>query len=359
VNSTRGTIRRAYDFLRSIYTEGKSLDLRLESRTDLDVDKGNVIRCKIVKFFEPSTLSCVMEVELLGQSESKPKRAVLKLFDRRFASQLRSDHRIGLLTIAKETALGDFVRSGDHTPFLDHLRNYDDFEMPKEDWNTGEHETYLQNMCLDMYTTEAAVYQKLENLQGQQIPRLFAQVRLQEMPKSSASETMSGQAMEFLEIKGLLLELIDGCTLSEMPRKVPREYWGDICHQAIQVVRLLDDYSIRNEDVRPSNIMVMRSAPNKHRIVMLDFAQCVFRKPEDTDKQWGRLKWSRDEEGAIGMVMQHRLKKLGYDFPFVHSFRFLEWAEGEFPSDSENGEDTKHRIVERTERETQEHEVED
>jgi serine/threonine protein kinase len=336
VESTQKTIRRANDFSRFPYNEETILHLRLESKTDLDVEEDNIIRCKVSNYFEPSTLSCVMEVQLLGQSESKPKRAVLKMFDRRFASQLRSDHRVGRLTVETETVFRDFVKSGDLAQFLEYLRDEEDFSMDEKDWTIGEDETNLQNICLDMYTSEAAVYQKLEDLQGNQIPRLFAQVRLQAMPKLSPSETISSEAIEFLEIKGVLLEFIDGCTLSEMPSKIPREDWGDICHQAVQVVRLLDDYSILNRDVRPSNVMVTRSVPDKYRVVMLDFGQCIFRQPEDTDKQWGRRKWTMDEEGAIGKVMEHRLKKLGYDSGFVHSFRFLKWAEGEFPSDGED-----------------------
>ncbi|TGO45749.1 hypothetical protein BCON_0368g00010 [Botryotinia convoluta] len=74
----------------------------------------------------------------------------------------------------------------------------------------------------------------------------------------------------------------------------------------------------------------------KYRVIMLDFAQCTFREPEETDKQWGRKKWNQDEEGAIGLVMRHRLKKLDYNFPFEHSNHFLEWAETEFPSEDED-----------------------
>lgn len=75
---------------------------------------------------------------------------------------------------------------------------------------------------------------------------------------------------------------------------------------------------------------------DKYRVVMLDFAHCTFREPEETDKQWGRKKWNQDEEGAIGLVMRHRLKKLDYDFPFEHSNHFLEWAETEFLSEDED-----------------------
>ncbi|TGO25128.1 hypothetical protein BPAE_0087g00350 [Botrytis paeoniae] len=299
-----------------IYTEGTILELRSESRSDAKFH-GDTIPCKIIRFFEPPTLSCVMEVELLNQPDNE--RAVLKVFDRRFASQLRADYKIGPSTIAKETA-------------------DEDFEEPEEGWAMGQNEAYLYDLCLDMYEAEATVYQKLEHLQGKEIPQLMARVRLK---ATTAVDVAPDNATDLFQIKGILIELIDGYTLSDLPTTAPKESWGEICHEAVRVVRLLDDYSILNEDVRPSNIMVTRQpTQDKYRVVMLDFAQCTFREPEETDKQWGSKKWNQDEEGAIGLVMRHRLKKLDYDFPFEHSNYFLEWAETEFPSEDEDEGDS-------------------
>ncbi|EME79971.1 uncharacterized protein MYCFIDRAFT_176973 [Pseudocercospora fijiensis CIRAD86] len=42
---------------------------------------------------------------------------------------------------------------------------------------------------------------------------------------------------------------------------------------------------------------------DEHRVVMLDFALCRFRKPEESDAEWGRAQWRPDEEGAIGAVV--------------------------------------------------------
>ncbi|KAF7936232.1 uncharacterized protein EAE98_002451 [Botrytis deweyae] len=314
-----------------IYIEGTILELRPENGPDTKPD-GDTISCKIIRIFEPPTLSCVMEVELLNQSGNK--RAVLKVFDRRFASQLRSDYKVGPSTVAKETAFFECVKSGDASKFVDRLRNDEDFEEPEEGWDMGQNEAYLYDLCLDMYEAETTVYRKLEHLQGKEIPQLLAQVKLQ---ATTAADEAPDNAIDFFQIKGILIELIDGYTLSDLPTKAPRESWGEICHEAVRVVRLLDDHSILNEDVRPSNIMITRQpTQDKYRVVMLDFAQCTFREPEETDKQWGRKKWNQDEEGAIGLVMRHRLKKLDYDFPFEHSNHFLEWAETEFPSEDED-----------------------
>ena len=79
--------------------------------------------------------------------------------------------------------------------------------------------------------------------------------------------------------------------------------------------------------------MVSQSASEKekkYRIVMLDFGKCLERQPEESDAEWGRKKWCQDEEGAIGLVMRHRLKQdFAYDWPFHHSERSKEWAPGE------------------------------
>lgn len=275
-------------------------------------------------------MSCVMEVALSSQNT----RAVLKLYDRRFALQLRYENKIEPSTTATEMIFEKFVKSGDASEFLDRLRNDDDYHEPEEGWNIAQNETYLHDICLDMFTAESMVYDKLKDFQGKELPYLFAPVRLS---LSSSQEIMNNSAAEDLfEVKGILLEFIDGHTLSQIAN-LPREDWGEVCEEAVRIVRLLDDFSIRNKDVRPSNIMISRSASenfqgkkNKYRIVMLDFGQCVERQSEESDAEWGRQKWCQDEEGAIGLVMRHRLKRdFAYDWPFHHSERFRQWAPGE------------------------------
>jgi len=71
-----------------------------------------------------------------------------------------------------------------------------------------------------------------------------------------------------------------------------------ICNQAVKVVRLLDDYFIRNEDVRPSNIVISELPSNGYRVVMIDFGECTWREDE-SDEEWNRDKWCDDEEGSI------------------------------------------------------------
>lgn len=313
----------------------------------------DVISCEIVRLFEPPTMSCVMEVRLLSPDNNT--RAVLKLYDRRFALQLRSEIKIEPPITTTEMAFGDFVKSGDAAEFLDRLRNDDDYEEPEEGWTVAQNETYLYDTCLDMFTAETMVYDKMKDLQGKELPYLFAEVSLSPSSSQEIISSSSSASENFFEINGILLEFIDGHTLSQIAN-IPRENWGFVCEEAVRTVGLLSDYSIRNKDVRPSNFMVSSPStssppppsssfspseshlqgenppqtPKKYRIIMLDFGQCIEREPHESDAEWGREKWRQDEEGALGLVMRGRLKRqFAYDWPFEHSLRFLPWASTE------------------------------
>lgn len=116
------------------------------------------------------------------QPATSPARAILKLYDRRFAAQLRKDKTIDPWTTDYESAYIDFVRSSRAQDFLDKLRNDDDFEEPEEGWDIAENETYLHDLCIDMFKAETTVYTKLQSYQGTQIPRLFALATLSIKP---------------------------------------------------------------------------------------------------------------------------------------------------------------------------------
>ncbi|PGG99560.1 hypothetical protein AJ79_08497 [Helicocarpus griseus UAMH5409] len=52
---------------------------------------------------------------------------------------------------------------------------------------------------------------------------------------------------------------------------------------------------------------------------MIDFAQCVFRKEGQDDNDWGYWKAWQDEEGAMGVVMEGKLRKLGGCYHYERS----------------------------------------
>lgn len=75
------------------------------------------LKLQVVKLYQPFTLSCVMQVDVL-QEGNQPWRAVLKLFERCFAEQQRADENIPPWSQDIEKADGDFVRSGAAKTFL-------------------------------------------------------------------------------------------------------------------------------------------------------------------------------------------------------------------------------------------------
>lgn len=313
---------------------------------------GKDVQVRIEKLYQPWTLSCVVEVSILHPRTNSAK-AVLKLYDWRYAAQLRKDNKIDPWTNEHEKAYISFVRSGQAKDFLDKLRNDEEFEEPEEGWNISENETYLYNICTDMFRAETAVYKKLYAYQGKQIPRLIAPITLSIEPlnkqssdhhdiawtEPSGSDSVSPDTdqvdtkapePELLKINGILIELIEGFTLAGLNQhNAAKSSWQSIVDQAIQIVNLLSDNAILNEDVRASNILVSPKSNGEYRVCMIDFAQCRFREKNESDLEWGRAKWSQDEEGAVGLVMKRRLAKQGFKLKYESSMRYLEWAEGE------------------------------
>ncbi len=272
----------------------------------------------IAKFYHPSTFSVVLEVEILTAVKG-PLRAVLKLYDRRFSSQLCHDYKIKACTSAHETAYFDFIRSGGAAEFLedlhedDHLKKADEVGDEVQPWDAAQNEAFLYDYCLDSYETEVDMHERLKDHQGAGVPQPLTLVTC--MPYESPGG--DGLPMELLEVKGVLLELISGFALGELEKNAPKEAWQSICDGAVQLVHtLLHDHEILNEDIRIQNVLISRSRSDigtedeEYRVVMLDFANCRFQGSEESDVEWGKVKGLEDEEDAIGRVMQMRLKEV-------------------------------------------------
>ena len=133
-----------------------------------------------------------------------------------------------------------------------------------------------------------------------------------------------------LEVKGILIELIEGFTLASLDQYVDaKSSWQSMIDHAIQNVHLISDNDILNKDVRASNILVSLKPSGRYRVCTIDFGQCRIREKEESDLEWGRAKWSEDEEGAIGQVMKRRLAEQGFELKYRRSVRYWEWAEKE------------------------------
>ena len=135
----------------------------------------------------------------------------------------------------------------------------------------------------------------------------------------------------------MLLQYVPGFTLPEMPvlmQGALLHVFQDIVDQAVRIVHMLGDGGILNADVRPDNFIVSSGGDSSNttqekKVFMIDFGQSQLRRPDEDDHEWGRAEWRQHKEGAVGLVMKHRLRKLGLQVDFQPSMRYLHFAETE------------------------------
>ncbi|KAK2777462.1 hypothetical protein FQN53_002235 [Emmonsiellopsis sp. PD_33] len=276
----------------------------------------------IIQLLE-ADLSCTMLVEV--KDAGLNGQFVLKLFDRRFASGVRKHCEAPAWNLDIEDKYRQFVRDGDAFSLLKFCSETDDEDIRcdyLDDWNEQQREAYVQHFCLKFYNSETEVYRRLHQVQGIDIPRLFAKVCMPSHSNRSVAEE------ELISCPGVLLEYIRGFSLSDLPEFAHRESWQWICDDAIRIVNDIGDHDIRNEDVKPRNCIVRKwkdsNGATHFKPVMIDFAQCVFRKEGQDDNDWRFWKAIVDEEGAIGVVMHGKARRLGGGYHYEQSAQSLQ-----------------------------------
>ncbi|ROT36125.1 hypothetical protein SODALDRAFT_328498 [Sodiomyces alkalinus F11] len=284
----------------------------------------STIRARIRKLQYPRTLSRCMIVDLLG--EDYPDHPVfLKLYDSRFSEQLRSDNGIDPWTRDAEKEYIDAVETGAARQFIHNLRTIPDFEEGIETWDDGQLETYLTNEVHKLFDAETTAYDALRDIQGKLVPRLIARVHLAlSLPNVVCMSRTD--AAELLHIKGILLQYVDGFPLSEVQDHAPQSEWQGIVDQAVAIVQAVGDHGILNTDVRPDSFMVQRDRSGCYRVFMIDFGMTRLRGWNESDRDWGKAKLYRDEEGAVGFVMKKRLAREGFELRYEYVDRYREWA---------------------------------
>lgn len=276
------------------YEEGKTLTL---SVNQVLPEHESTFEVKILRFIQPSTLSCVMEVKSLATSGPTQylERLILKLYDWRYATQLRQDHMVDPWAQSHEDAYREYVENGDAAKFL---ASSDD-ETDDEPWDTSQNEAYLFEFSRGLHQCEVKAYGYLKDLQGKIVPRFFANVHVNAFSMKNV----------LFEAQGIVIEFINGYSLSDLAKNEPQSAWQSICDKAIRAVNLIGDHQVLNEDVKPHNILIQQQATlPKHKVVIIDFAQCRFRGDYELEADWKHEKCRQDEEGAIGYVMAHKLK---------------------------------------------------
>ncbi|ATY59951.1 hypothetical protein A9K55_005727 [Cordyceps militaris] len=259
---------------------------------------------------QPWTLSCGMVAVVVDGAEE---------------AALRADNKIPPWTTDIEDSYVNFLQSDQAASLFDQMTNDEYFKFGKDKWHDYESEALLSKELLAAYNAETAAYEALVGHQGKIVPRLLGKVTFDLPPETPVPSNM----LDHIQVKGILLQYLPGFTLSELDQHVPQPDWQGVIDEAVRITRTLGDLNILNYDVRPSNFMVVPVVNNEYQVFIIDFGWCRLRQAHESDAEWGRAKWQRDEEGAVGLVMQHRLREKGYEYKFEHSLRYLEWAPGE------------------------------
>jgi hypothetical protein len=262
------------------------------------------VNARIIKVFKPFTLSCATVVQL--DCPSFKGQFVLKLYDRRFSTELRRDEKASPWNSEIESEYSEFVRDGHVSEFFDQctskFREYEywaDKEHVK--WTRAQHEAYLQYACHRIYKTEKEAYKNLHDIQGKHIPRLHARPCLQ--------LSDSGLPNKYLDCPGLLLDYIQGFPLTFLADEAPKEDWQYVCEDAIRVVNLIGDRGVCNRDVKTRSFIVSKyPSTGMLKVFMIDFGLCLFRSQAKSDREFNMWQAVEDEEGACGCVMEYNLK---------------------------------------------------
>lgn len=153
-----------------------------------------------------TTMSPVLEVTYTDDLGTAPKRAVLKLFDRRLGYELRKMDTMTYppemeylpTTNEAEIAYRNFVRSGKASKLWDEIdadmdqmikMGYpDEYYEPTEE-GLMRFEGALQQMVQCYFRNEIAAYDKLAHMQGDCIPRMLAHVHLPLSPFSEMDDS--------------------------------------------------------------------------------------------------------------------------------------------------------------------------
>lgn len=287
------------------------------------------------------TMSPVMNVTILTASGVRGT-AVLKLYDHRFGTSFRdfygdySPH-----TPTSEATFHSFIQTGKAEAFLHELsKEREPFTFPTrpsdflDDPTDGiaRFETALWKESQDNFNRETEAYRRLAGLQGKAIPRMYAHVRLIPLPGEVVSSRASDKRIApYVEVKGILLERIDGYNLWDLPSSpiapLDPTAWQGIVQAAVNKAEAIDRSDVLMWDCSPRNVVVNRHTQTPF---IIDLADCGFR--DGMVKRWEKIgpevmeywdegkKWcpeahwweqvySTDNPGAIGSVMANRIRR--------------------------------------------------
>ncbi|KAF5966167.1 hypothetical protein FBULB1_11796 [Fusarium bulbicola] len=263
--------------------------------------------------------------------------AILKLYDRRFGSSFRGSYGKNIPYCDQaQAAFHSFLQRGAMGPFLKELDDElssPDVTVPRyasqlrdEPDGVAKFEAALWRNANNGFKTETEAYTRMQDLQGVLIPKLYAVVHV-----VTAKENTQ-QYNEYLDIHGILLEPIAGCSLRDLITAPPyapttKEEWSSIVQCAVDSVHEINKRGIVLGDSAPCNVVVGQTS---HHVFFVDFAGCFFRDTMFYD-------WEKEAEGwdaaaeycevvrthnnpaAIGLPMVRRVrKKFGWNLDIIY-----------------------------------------
>lgn len=170
-------------------------------------------------------MSSVMDVTINTKSGSA-LRAVLKLYDRWFGTDLRKiQGKHAPHTAADEAIFQSFVQQGKVGPFVRELEEEKKATLivPKASHlhngtpeGTAKYEAALWQECNEHFNCETEAYGRLRDLQGKSIPRMYTHVCLGLHASDVPPDLLQPEIARYLEVKGILLELVPGYSLWDL-----------------------------------------------------------------------------------------------------------------------------------------------
>lgn len=267
------------------------------------------------------TNSQVMKVSVINGSGDYDIRhtAILKLYDPRFLeermiegaadrwtleSQLETDTITDELYQMHETAGFSTPTGVDSESDLEYTDEEDKCEQHLEKLqkshstlvNRWKAENHYRRRVKWTFENECEAYEQLHPLQGICIPAFFGTTEFDESWKTSLNIRY--------DIKGILIQYIDGLSLEEIKPNSPTALAN--CHlgQAILLnFEKLSNLGVLHGDVRLPNIIVQ----NDGRIFFIDFGLAFVRWDEESDEDWAKRVLEEGETTDLKLL----LDKLG------------------------------------------------
>jgi hypothetical protein len=289
-----------------------------------------------------NTMSPVLNVIIFGIDKFGAKthfRAVLKVYDRRFGEHLRGDlfrnhrphnavHEAAFQSFVHEEKMEPFIREREESMRQKNLLPGCGHILDGTEDGIAKFEAALWHESKKQFSCETEAYERLEDLQGKAIPRLYAHVRLT-LPKTIVQDELleSPEIAPYFEVNGIVLERITGYNLIDMHMSAlsPEDtmLWSGIVQSAVDAVSEINKRGVLMRDCGPRNVVVDK---HSHTPFVIDLAQCDFKdKLIEEWRAYGRHKnegWDPDTEycnelklasnhGEVGVVMTALLQSSG------------------------------------------------